>query len=289
MKNLISICSILAYFVHYCYAATATSKSEALPPGATATKVYTITSGTHVVGTETTMYQPYRTYKGLPTDAYYNCHPQKYFQSNMPICFPTPDSRWVKGKPYRVSWDPYYFGVDELRLVLSYQNHSGLIAIDKKIKNKDGEISIKASDKWLHDDFVQNMTVNLITNNEGNATFVSGPNITLVKSLDPHELYMEDQEFYAPKRNLKAAIAVPSIFLGIILMLLLYHTYRRDTWRIFVAKMRIRSSNAGYGIRRSKRQRMRGRPTVGLASRSELVYDDSEDEEYFNPQLKKMY
>ncbi|WBW75421.1 membrane trafficking protein, ER to Golgi Psg2 [Schizosaccharomyces osmophilus] len=287
MKNIVFVYSVLAYFAHFCYAVS--SKSGAVPPGATATKVYRIASGTHVTGVETTIFRPHKTYKGLPTDAYYNCHPQKYYQSDMPICLPTPGSRWIKGKPQRVTWDPLYFKADELRLVLSYQNKSGLIAMEKKIKNKDGELNLKPNDKWLHGDFLQNLTVNIISVGEGNPTFISGPNITLQKSLDPQEQYAEEQEIYAPKRNLKAAIAVPSIFLGIILMIVLYHTYRKDTWKIFIAKMRLRKSNAGYGVRKSRRQRTRGRPTVSLASRSELVYDDSEDEEYFNSQLKKMY
>ncbi|EPX71898.1 uncharacterized protein SOCG_03834 [Schizosaccharomyces octosporus yFS286] len=287
MKDFVFLSSLLACFAQLCYAVS--SKSQALPSGATPTKMYRIASGTHVTKAETTILRPFKTFKGVPTDTYYNCHPQKYYQSDIPICLPTPGSRWIKGKPQRVTWDPVYFGVDELRLVLSFQNDSGLIAMDKKIKNKDGEINLKPNDKWLHGDFLQNLTVNLITVDEGNATFVSGPNITLQKTLDPHEQRAEDYDFYAPKRNLKAAIAVPSIFLGIILTILLYHTYRKDTWKIFIAKMRLRRSNAGYGVRKSRRQRTHGRPAASLASRSGLVYDDSEDEEYFNSQLKKMY
>lgn len=54
------------------------------------------------------------------------------------MCAPNQGDRWVKGRKYKVSWDPLYFGVDNLLMVVSYLNDSGLIAATKKVQNSKG-------------------------------------------------------------------------------------------------------------------------------------------------------
>ncbi|CAB58370.1 membrane trafficking protein, ER to Golgi Psg2 [Schizosaccharomyces pombe] len=258
-------------------------------PNLRTTKVYTVVSGTHLATAESTVSKTITTTKGLPTNAYYNCVPSKYIQSDIPMCAPNQGDRWVKGRKYKVSWDPLYFGVDNLLMVVSYLNDSGLIAATKKVQNSKGEIMLKANKGWLHDDSFQNVTIDLVTISENNMTLLTGPRILLAKDLDSATAAAENAAFYGPRRNIKAAIAVPSVILGLILVALVYYAYRKDTWKIYMAKIRIRRSAPGYGVRRSRRQRMQSRPVAYTSLPADAHFEDSDDEDYYQSQVKKFH
>ncbi|EEB09234.1 fungal protein [Schizosaccharomyces japonicus yFS275] len=251
-----------------------------------ATTIYSVVSGTEITSAVTTITASSTKTKTAPTTVF-DCRSASYIASDVPICKPTDGVRWVKDKSYLIQWDPYYFGTENINLVLSYKNSTGLVAVEKKLNNYKGEITLKVNKDWLHDDDNQTITVDLETTGTNNVTLITGPTVNLASALTEEEKAAEDAALYGHKRNLKAAIIVPAIFLVIILAACIYHAHTKDTWRYWF--YRLRRPRHGYGIRRSRRQRMAADEqwsTIPDEAYS-TVHEDTDD--YHNIASKKLY